>query len=499
MYDLTGLGARIRQLRIQKGFTQEGFARELGISAQAVSKWETGVGCPDIGMLPLIANVLETTIDSLFSEPEPLAEPIAELEPVEPVPGELSPTCREIEEEKPDVREVFSAFNLVCLSDMTPERIDGLTVCFPDGSSADLGTRTIVNYGGGIIKIQENAQKKQPHATNISPVFEEEIVKQVESALQESQIDGLENLGDLISEQIHRALQKKSATFVPDFHQDSKSELTWNGTDIDSLDLSVSGSAQVSVHNGTPGQWSVIARGQREFLDSLRCIEDGNVLKIESLPYRAQNFFSRHMKNTIDICTGFAQGVELDVKVRGSGKFTCEPAFQSSRVSISGSGDVEMGDAGNFICSVSGSGDITFVSAKNAVLTVSGSGDIQGGRVEGVSELKISGSGDAELGAASGQLSCRVSGSGDVELGETDLEYLSVLVSGSGDISAGTGKADRLELTLHGAGSFDGEQITAGELTADLNGPSEAVVGRLLGKSVERVSRVSKLRILQRG
>ena len=42
MYDLTGLGARIRQLRIQKGFTQEGFARELGISAQAVSKWETG-------------------------------------------------------------------------------------------------------------------------------------------------------------------------------------------------------------------------------------------------------------------------------------------------------------------------------------------------------------------------------------------------------------------------------------------------------------------------
>lgn len=43
MYDLSGLGARIRQLRMQKGFTQESFAKELGISAQAVSKWETGV------------------------------------------------------------------------------------------------------------------------------------------------------------------------------------------------------------------------------------------------------------------------------------------------------------------------------------------------------------------------------------------------------------------------------------------------------------------------
>ena len=43
MYDLSGLGARIRQLRMQKGLTQENFAKELGISAQAVSKWETGI------------------------------------------------------------------------------------------------------------------------------------------------------------------------------------------------------------------------------------------------------------------------------------------------------------------------------------------------------------------------------------------------------------------------------------------------------------------------
>ena len=88
MYDLSGLGLRIRQLRMQKGFTQDSFVKELGVSAQAVSKWETGAGCPDIAMLPLIANILETSIDSLFTDadPEPAAA-IREEKPAEPVPG----------------------------------------------------------------------------------------------------------------------------------------------------------------------------------------------------------------------------------------------------------------------------------------------------------------------------------------------------------------------------------------------------------------------------
>ena len=68
MYDLTAMGARIRQLRNQKGLTQDSFTKELGISAQAVSKWETGAGCPDIAMLPLIAGILECSIDALFSD-----------------------------------------------------------------------------------------------------------------------------------------------------------------------------------------------------------------------------------------------------------------------------------------------------------------------------------------------------------------------------------------------------------------------------------------------
>lgn len=500
MYDLSGLGARIRQLRMQKGLTQENFARELGISAQAVSKWETGVGCPDIGTLPLIANVLETSIDSLFGEAGPSVYPAPEPTPTEPVPGEVLPVYKE-EPEAPreeGVRVVFSAGNLECCSNMTPERIEGQVVYFADGSSADLKTRTVVNYGGGVIKIRE-AEQHDAYGPDIA----ERISRQVDEVVRGAGIDNLENLGEIISERINQAfsgMNGRSYESATDTGIAGKpGELFWNGVDIDSLDVSVSGSVDVTVHSGTPGQWSVVARGRSEFLNSLRCIEDGNVLKIESLPYKSVRGLFGGSKNAIEICTGFTEGVELDVKVKGSGDFACEPSFQSSRVSVSGSGDIDLTDAGNLTCVVSGSGDIAFVSAKNANISISGSGDIGAGQLEGISELKISGSGDADVSSVTGQLRCRIGGSGDVNLGSVNLEEMTISVTGSGDFSIADGKTDRLELKLHGSSDFNGRNLTVGELVAELNGPADAVIGRLLGKSVERVNRVASLRILSRG
>lgn len=60
------LGKRIAQLRREKNMTQEQLATLLGISYQAVSKWENGHSCPDVMMLPQIADLFETSIDALF-------------------------------------------------------------------------------------------------------------------------------------------------------------------------------------------------------------------------------------------------------------------------------------------------------------------------------------------------------------------------------------------------------------------------------------------------
>ncbi len=65
------LGSRIAELRKQKGYTQEEFSQLLGVTAQAVSKWENDNSCPDIMLLPKIAQLLDTSTDELLGGATP--------------------------------------------------------------------------------------------------------------------------------------------------------------------------------------------------------------------------------------------------------------------------------------------------------------------------------------------------------------------------------------------------------------------------------------------
>lgn len=61
------LGARIVKYRKEKGLTQEAMAEQMGVSSQAVSKWENDVSCPDISLLPQLSRVLGVTTDELLT------------------------------------------------------------------------------------------------------------------------------------------------------------------------------------------------------------------------------------------------------------------------------------------------------------------------------------------------------------------------------------------------------------------------------------------------
>ena len=61
------LGSVIKRLRNEQGVTQDVLAEYLGISYQAVSKWETGTTLPDIALLPKLAVFFGVRIDELFS------------------------------------------------------------------------------------------------------------------------------------------------------------------------------------------------------------------------------------------------------------------------------------------------------------------------------------------------------------------------------------------------------------------------------------------------
>ena len=64
------IGKQIRTLRQRKGVTQEALAEVLGVSAQAVSKWENSVTTPDIELLPKLAIYFGVKIDELFQIPK---------------------------------------------------------------------------------------------------------------------------------------------------------------------------------------------------------------------------------------------------------------------------------------------------------------------------------------------------------------------------------------------------------------------------------------------
>ena len=57
---------RIRELRQARGLSQARVAEDVGVSNPAVCKWETGVSVPRTELLPLLARVLDCSIDELF-------------------------------------------------------------------------------------------------------------------------------------------------------------------------------------------------------------------------------------------------------------------------------------------------------------------------------------------------------------------------------------------------------------------------------------------------
>ena len=75
------LGKRIAALRKEKGMTQEELAEKLGVSPQAISKWENEQSCPDISLLPRLAAIFGVTTDLLLTGEQETTPPVQMLPP----------------------------------------------------------------------------------------------------------------------------------------------------------------------------------------------------------------------------------------------------------------------------------------------------------------------------------------------------------------------------------------------------------------------------------
>lgn len=65
---LVEIGKRIAESRRSAGFTQEELANRLGVTPQALSKWENGASSPDLEMLTSLCDVLEVSADYLVGK-----------------------------------------------------------------------------------------------------------------------------------------------------------------------------------------------------------------------------------------------------------------------------------------------------------------------------------------------------------------------------------------------------------------------------------------------
>lgn len=77
------LGSRIAQKRKERNFTQEELATRLDVSAQAVSKWENDISCPDISLLPKLAQQLRCSVDELLTGNAVMLLPENQRKPLE--------------------------------------------------------------------------------------------------------------------------------------------------------------------------------------------------------------------------------------------------------------------------------------------------------------------------------------------------------------------------------------------------------------------------------
>ncbi len=66
MINTSKLAQRIADARREKGLTQKELADKVGVSAQAVSKWERAIACPDISILDELASAVGLSVSDLL-------------------------------------------------------------------------------------------------------------------------------------------------------------------------------------------------------------------------------------------------------------------------------------------------------------------------------------------------------------------------------------------------------------------------------------------------
>lgn len=170
------INAVIREKRLKKGLTQEQLASRLGVSASAVNKWEKAVSYPDITLLPTLARLLETDLNTLLSFQEELSrQEIGEF---------LNALCVQAEEEGLDralaaAKEKLQAFP-TCDSLLlnTALTLEGLVAMYGEKEQAQVVLETVESLYVRAAESKDSAIADQAKAMLVSKYMERKELDQ---------------------------------------------------------------------------------------------------------------------------------------------------------------------------------------------------------------------------------------------------------------------------------------------------------------------------------
>ena len=378
-YQTENIGKIIAKKRKEAGMTQETLASLLQITPQAISKWENGIGFPDLMLVPQIASALGISLSELFGEAQP---------------------------QKITVPQTYMNMNLVCTdqknavySNKEIASINDRSVCFSDGSSADMASNTVINCGSGEIRI----------------------------------ID----LQDIIP-----------LAFSDDFEH---KQLIKSFNEARSLEIINSAACEIEIIRGKDNETVISAEGSKRFVDRLELTEANGKLKVHA---QQSTNHGTEIGNSVTIAVGFDIGESLDVHINGCGGLTTPLSFDSAKLTISGSGSIKVKDLDRCEIIISGSGDIATDDIRQSLsVKISGSGSVSSANTKNAT-VRIAGSGDLSAMQLYGNLDISVSGSGSVSCSGGEIDTLNVSIRGSGDLAGEWLTVNNADISMHGSGTI---------------------------------------------
>ena len=478
MYDMKGFGARIAALRKADGMTQDDLAQRLGITAQAVSKWENDLAYPDITIIPTLCAIFEVSLDDLFGKSQKTVNDLA-----------FSPTFK-------GIPLVATFANIACYSEKEAEDTGGSTVTFKDGSIAELESRRIVNKGAGQIYLKSiddfadggviNSNTRDNEIISTSHEYGEVLSLECSSIYfncDTSKVDG----------EVSTIDAEGYAGFMEllEFDYDSDKKHLEIGYDQQKYKAKFNDNINMDI-------WDLSKNTIKIRLSCPNVGLDSTVIKINAAGDINLNIPTKNFNSSINGSGKIiAKGISFDdahMGINGAGEVCFENAVKL-KSSINGSGHIEFNNVAELNSSINGSGILKFNEVGSAKSSINGSGQIEANDIK-IFDASINGSGDIEIGEC-GELKIGINGSGILSTDKI-TQSVDVSIRGSGDVSIKEGEVETFKVRLDN-GEVNARGVTTKRADIKLPHHGRVEIGRVIEESIEVCGDHAELIVHNRG